>query len=100
MSEKSDTDDFDEEDAEETVSEGDDSELDHLIRDVEKQRRKAAKGQEPPWRRLERVMEEKRTAELLSDFEDYDIGGDDGADGEASAGAAKAGKRTRNYRAH
>ena len=63
MSEKSDTDDFDEEDAEESVSEGDDSALDHLIRDVEKQRRKAAKGQEPPWRRLERVMEEKRTAE-------------------------------------
>ena len=99
MSEKSDTDDFDEEDAEESVSEGDDSELDHLIRDVEKQRRKAAKGQEPPWRRLERVMEEKRTAELLSDFEDYDIGDDDG-DGESSAGGAKTSKRARNYRAH
>jgi hypothetical protein len=99
MSEKSDTDDFDEEDAEESVSEGDDSELDHLIRDVEKQRRKAAKGQEPPWRRLERVMEEKRTAELLSDFEDYDIGDDD-ADGESPSGGAKASKRARNYRAH
>ena len=97
MSEKSDTDDFDEEDAEESVSEGDDSALDHLIRDVEKQRRKAAKGQEPPWRRLERVMEEKRTAELLSDFEDYDIG--DGED-EESGGTAKIGKRAKTHRAH
>ena len=101
MSEKSDTDDFDEEDAEESVSEGDDSELDHLIRDVEKQRRKAAKGQEPPWRRLERVMEEKRTAELLSDFEDYDIGDDDAdADGEVPAASTKTTKRSRNSRAH
>jgi hypothetical protein len=95
MSEKSDTDDFDEEDAEESVSDGDDSELDYLIRDVEKQRRRAAKGQEPPWRRLERVMEEKRTAELLSDFEDYDIG-DDSAE---SHGNTKSSKRSKPHRA-
>jgi hypothetical protein len=98
MSEKSDTDDFDEDDAEESVADGDDSELDHLIRDVEKQRRKAAKGTEPPWRRLERVMEEKRTAELLSDFEDYDIGDDDG-DGDSSSGA-KTAKRGKSHRSH
>jgi hypothetical protein len=97
MSEKSDTDDFDEEDAEESVSDGDDSELDYLIRDVEKQRRKAAKGQEPPWRRLERVMEEKRTAELLSDFEDYDIG-DDG--GEVPDSHGKPAKRSKPHRAN
>jgi hypothetical protein len=96
MSEKSDTDDFDEEDAEESVSDGDDSELDYLIRDVEKQRRKAAKGQEPPWRRLERVMEEKRTAELLSDFEDYDIGDDDSAE---SDGNTRSSKRSKPHRA-
>jgi hypothetical protein len=88
MSEKADADDFDEDDAEEAASDGDDADLDHLIRDVEKQRRKAAKGQEPHWRRLERVMEEKRTAELLSDFEDYDIG-DDESEGEPPAKAAK-----------
>ena len=74
MSEKADAEEFDEEDVGESVADGDEADLDHLIRDVEKQRRKAAKGQEPPWRRLERVMEEKRTAELLSDFEDYEIG--------------------------
>lgn len=90
MSEKGDNDEFDEEEAEEASSDGDDADLDHLIRDVEKQRRKAAKGQEPYWRRLERVMEEKRTAELMSDFEDYDIG--DGAS-DAAPKSAKSGKR-------
>lgn len=77
MSEKADADEFDDEDADESSVNEDDANLDHLIRDVEKQRRRAAKGQEPHWRRLERVMEEKRTAELLSDFEDYDIGDDE-----------------------
>jgi hypothetical protein len=92
MSEKGDAEEFDEEDAEESVADGDDADLDHLIRDVEKQRRKAAKGQEPHWRRLERVMEEKRTAELLSDFEDYDIGD---ADPDALIGESKASKSSR-----
>jgi hypothetical protein len=31
-------------------------------------------------------MEERRTAELLSDFDDYDIHGDDEAEGESEAG--------------
>ena len=53
------------------------------MRDVESQRRRAPKGAEPAWRRLERVMEERRTAELLSDFDDYEIGDPaDGADEE------------------
>jgi hypothetical protein len=47
------------------------------MRDVESQRRRAPKGAEPAWRRLERVMEERRTAELLSDFDDYKIGDPD-----------------------
>ncbi len=90
MSEKDDAEEFDEEDAEEAVA--DDADLDHLIRDVEKQRRKAAKGQEPHWRRLERVMEEKRTAELMSDFEDYDIGE---AEPDAAVGESKSLKSRR-----
>ena len=92
MSEKGDAEEFDEEEAEESAADGDDADLDHLIRDVEKQRRKAAKGQEPHWRRLERVMEEKRTAELLSDFEDYDIAD---ADPDAPIGEAKPSKSSR-----
>ncbi len=75
MSEKPESDEFEEEDAEEPAAGADDVDVDHIIRDVDSQRRRAQKGAEPAWRRLERVMEEKRTAELLSDFADYKIEG-------------------------
>jgi hypothetical protein len=57
---------------------GDEVDVDHIMRDVESQRRRAPKGAEPAWRRLERVMEERRTAELMSDFDDYEIADADG----------------------
>jgi hypothetical protein len=77
-SEKPESDEFEDEDAEESAPGGDDVDVDQVMRDVESQRRRAPKGgAEPAWRRLERVMEERRTAELLSDFDDYDIHGDD-----------------------
>ena len=73
MSEKPESDEFEEEDAEDAAP-VDDVDVDHIMRDVESQRRRAPKGgAEPAWRRLERVMEERRTAELLSDFDDYEI---------------------------
>jgi hypothetical protein len=83
MSEKPESDEFEEVDAEETAPGGDDVDVDHIMRDVESQRRRAPKGAEPAWRRLERVMEERRTAELMSDFDDYEIADakDDGAPG-------------------
>src|SRR5436305_2467185 len=77
MSEKPESDEFEEEDAEDVAPGGDDVDVDHIMRDVESQRRRAPKGGEPAWRRLERVMEERRTAELLSDFDDYEIGDDE-----------------------
>ncbi len=74
MSEKPESDEFEEEDAEDVAPGSDDVDVDHIMRDVESQRRRAPKGgAEPAWRRLERVMEERRTAELLSDFDDYEI---------------------------
>ena len=81
MSEKPESDEFEEEDAEDVTPGGDEVDVDHIMRDVESQRRRAPKGAEPAWRRLERVMEERRTAELMSDFDDYEIAdaGDDGA---------------------
>jgi hypothetical protein len=88
MSEKPESDEFEEEDAEDVAPGGDDVDVDHIMRDVESQRRRAPKGAEPPWRRLERVMEERRTAELLSDFDDYEIGD---ADDEGAADAADRG---------
>jgi hypothetical protein len=82
MSEKPESDEFEEEDAED-VAPGDDVDVDHIMRDVESQRRRAPKGAEPAWRRLERVMEERRTAELLSDFDDYEIGDPEQTDADA-----------------
>jgi hypothetical protein len=85
MSEKPESDEFEEEDAEDAAPGGDDVDVDHIMRDVESQRRRAPKGAEPTWRRLERVMEERRTAELMSDFDDYEIAD---ADDEGAAQAA------------
>ncbi len=48
--------------------------VDRVIKDMEIAKRRSAKGEEPAWRRLERRMEQQHTAELISDFEDYDIG--------------------------
>lgn len=77
MAEK-DADEFEEDDADEAV-ESDDPDLEHLIKDLEQQKRRSGpKGGEPAWRRLEKYMEQKRTAELLSDFDDYEIGDDAG----------------------
>jgi len=101
MSEKPESDEFEEEDAEDVAPGGDEVDVDHIMRDVESQRRRAPKGAEPAWRRLERVMEERRTAELMSDFDDYEIAdADDGApDSDDSNGseesAAQPGKPAR-----
>ncbi len=74
MSEKPESEEFDEDDADEAVD-SDDPQLEHLIKDLESQKRRGGpKAGEPAWRRLEKYMENKRTAELLSDFDDYDIG--------------------------
>ncbi|MGC1520023.1 MAG: hypothetical protein WA803_00670 [Steroidobacteraceae bacterium] len=91
MSEKPESDEFEEEDAEDTAPGGDEVDVDHIMRDVESQRRRAPKGAEPAWRRLERVMEERRTAELMSDFDDYEIADphEDGEPARADHGAAE-----------
>jgi hypothetical protein len=67
------SDEFEEDDADEDVVD-DDMDLDRAIRDMEIAKRRAVKAGEPAWRRLEQRLEQKRTAELISDFEDYDIG--------------------------
>ena len=65
--------DDDEDDGDESV--GDDGlDVDRVMKDMEIAKRRAGKGGEPAWRRLERRIEQQHTAELISDFEDYDIG--------------------------
>jgi hypothetical protein len=68
-----DSDEFEDDEADEDVVD-DDADLDRAIKDMEIAKRRSVKVGEPAWRRLEQRLEQKRTAELISDFEDYDIG--------------------------
>ena len=74
MSEKPESDDFEDEEAEEAAGDEESLDVDRLMQDLDKRKRGAARGAEPAWRKLERLMEQKRTSELLLDFDDYDIG--------------------------
>ena len=80
MSEKSESDEFENEDDDEPVIEEGDVDLDQVIKDLDLAKRRGQRAGDPAWRRLERLLEEKRTAELTSDFEDYEVGGDDADD--------------------
>ena len=66
-----------EEDESEEIAGDDDLDLDRAIKDLEIAKRRGVKVGEPAWRRLEQRLEQKRTAELISDLEDYDIGLED-----------------------
>jgi hypothetical protein len=81
MSEKPESDEYEDEEAEEPVVGDTDVDLDQVIKDLDMAKRRGQKAGDPAWRRLERLLEEKRTAELTSDFEDYDIGVDDDEEG-------------------
>jgi hypothetical protein len=94
VSEKPESEEFEEEDAEDAAPGGDDVDVDKVMRDVDSQRRRAPKGAEPAWRRLERVMEERRTAELMSDFDDYEIGADDAGSESDEGGENQDGEST------
>jgi hypothetical protein len=85
MSEKPESEEFEDDGADEPVSEDADVDLDRVIKDLDLAKRRNAKNGEPAWRRLEKHLEEKRTAELTSDFDDYDIG----TDGSAGKGKRK-----------
>lgn len=47
--------------------------LARLARDMDLARRRGSRPGIPAWRKLELLAEQKRTAELTSDFDDYDI---------------------------
>lgn len=71
---------FEDEEADELEEAGEDLDVDQLMRDFDTRKRRGTRSQgaEPAWRKLERMREEKRTAGLLSDFEDYEV--DEGSD--------------------
>jgi hypothetical protein len=76
MSEKPESDEFEDEEADEPVISDGDVDLDQVIKDLDLAKRRGQRAGDPAWRRLERLLEDKRTAELTSDFEDYEIGDD------------------------
>ena len=81
MSEKPESDEFEDEEADEPVAEDGDLDLDQVIKDLDLAKRRGQRAGDPAWRRLERLIEDKHTAELISDFEDYDIGDEGGPGG-------------------
>lgn len=78
MIEKQQAEEFDESDDEEALeAEGTEEEVDlaRLAREMDMARKRGARHGVPAWRKLELLAEQKRIAELTSDFEDYDIDG-------------------------
>lgn len=66
---------FEDEEPDEIEEPAEDLDVDRLMRDFDTRKRRGARAAavEPAWRKLERIREEKRTAGLLSDFNDYDV---------------------------
>lgn len=74
MSEKQEADEFDEADDDEALdTEGEEVDLARLTKDMDMARRRGARQGIPAWRKLELLAEQRRTAELTSDFDDYDL---------------------------
>jgi hypothetical protein len=74
MSEKQEADEFEEADDDNLDSdEGDAVDLARLTREMDQARKRGAKQGVPAWRKLELLAEQKRTRELTSDFDDYDL---------------------------
>jgi hypothetical protein len=79
MSEKPEAEEFEDEESEE-IAEGpeEDLDVDKLMEKFDKRKRGSVKAEEPAWRKLERFREERHTAMLITDFDDYDIGDEEG----------------------
>jgi hypothetical protein len=77
MIEKPESDEFEDE-ADDAVADSDDSDIDSLLNDLGRTKRGNVPQGEPAWRKLEKYREQRETAELVSDFDDYDIDNDDG----------------------
>jgi hypothetical protein len=91
MSEKPESEEFEDEEPDEPVVGDADVDLDQVNKDLDLAKRRGQKAGDPAWRRLERLLEEKRTAELTSDFDDYDIGVDESGEAppEPAAGRSR-----------
>ncbi len=74
MGEKQEADEFDEGEDDDALDDGgEEVDLARLAKDMDLARRRGAKQGVPAWRKLELLAEQRRTAELTSDFEDYEL---------------------------
>ena len=76
MNEKPESEEFDEEEEETTFETTSEVDFDRLAKDLDAAKKRGQKLGDPAWRKLERRLEEKNTAELTSDFDDYNIDDD------------------------
>ena len=77
MSEKPEADEFDDDDADAEGASTDDGDYEFSLDELRPKKGAAPQG-EPAWRKLEKLREQRHTAEQLSDFDDYDIGDGEG----------------------
>jgi hypothetical protein len=76
MNEKPESEDFDEEEEEPSFEATSEVDFDRLAKDLDAAKKRGQKLGDPAWRKLERRNEEKNTADLTSDFDDYNIDDD------------------------
>ena len=76
MNEKPESEEFDEDEEEVAFEATSEVDFDRLAKDLDAAKKRGQKLGDPAWRRLERRFEDKNTAELTSDFDDYDISED------------------------
>jgi hypothetical protein len=76
MNEKPESEEFDEDEEEVAFEATSEVDFDRLAKDLDAAKKRGQKLGDPAWRRLERRLEDKNTAELTSDFDDYDISED------------------------
>ena len=75
MIEKQEAEEFDDADEDDALDgdAGEEVDLARLTRDMDIARRRGVRQGVPAWRKLELLAEQKRTAELTSDFDDYEL---------------------------
>ena len=76
MNEKPESEEFDEDEEETAFEATSEVDFDRLAKELDAAKKRGQKLGDPAWRRLEKRREEKYTAELTSDFDDYNIDDD------------------------
>lgn len=79
MSEKPESEELIDEEPDEIAGDVDveeDTEVNKVLQALDVSKKRGEKADDPAWRKLERMREERATREMIKDFDDYDIGPD------------------------